>query len=123
MEKNSFNFHILIFLFFWKITISQMVYNTSEYSLGPNLINNSIFRDSSLPTATSSNAFYFITMSSWGCAFTCELVSPYKACIEKSVACDIDPSIMGVDLDSIFFFDNISQVINVTTEGQYIVYV
>ena len=121
MKSRNIKYRLLINLLLWGVSISQMVYNSSFYTLGPNLIKDSTFSDYPLPSDVKS-VIYKTTMASWTCNRNCKLIRPYNICIQNSITCKTTSSILAIDLDS-KEFSNISQTINITSSGQYIIYV
>ena len=122
MKSKNINLQLFVLILLLEVFLSQMIYNTSEYTLGPNFIKNYNFTDIPLPSPTTTSVVYNYSMSSWTCNRVCKLVSPYNMCIQKSITCNTTSSILGLDLDS-SSYSVVSQSINITTAGQYIVYV
>ena len=94
------------------------LYDPSKYTLGSNLVQNFNFE---LPPVS-----IYVTISgsipSWACSPACEIQNTTNICAYYSLPCVINWQ-QNVDLNSNGFHDTISQVIEISTAGKYLVHV
>ena len=94
------------------------VYDQSKYSLGNNLVQNYNFE---LPAVSVFVTFYG-SIPSWTCNTKCEVQNTTQMCINKLKQCVFNWS-QSLDLNSNNFHDVISQVIEISVAGKYLVQV
>ena len=94
------------------------LYDPSKYSLGNNLVQNFNFQ---LP-AVSDWMVYNGSIPSWTCAPDCEIQNITNVCLSYSYICAVNWQ-QNVDLNSNGFHDTISQVIEISVAGKYLVHV
>ena len=94
-------------------------YDTNLYSLGSNLVNNSMFLTPDLTNKTMDYYEYGPIDLGWTCNALCELFYIQRRCANRSATCNISFT-QGIDVDTQKDRqDNIYQDITITTAGQY----
>ena len=94
------------------------LYDPSKYSLGSNLVQNFNFE---LP-AVSNWITAIGSIPSGTCSPKCDIVNLAYYCATQSLTCVINWQ-QNVDLNSNGFHDTISQVIEISVAGKYLVHV
>lgn len=98
---------------------AQPIYNSTLYSLSPNMVLNPQFAQPPLPPSTNF-ILYINNMSGWTCQSSCECKNPVVVCSQANFVCNNLSVTHTIDLDSIQRFDNISQIINIVNATQYL---
>ena len=93
------------------------LYDPSKYSLGNNLVQNFNFK---LP-AVSIWAIFSGSIPSWTCSPNCEVQNSTFFCIARSAPCPPDWE-QNIDLNSNGIHSIISQVIEISVAGKYLVH-
>ena len=108
------NISIVIIVLVVQIVKCQQ-YNPNSYSLGPNLVQNFNFE---LPYLSPYSSI-LAAMPGWTCSPSCNIQNTTKVCDVNAKPCSINWK-QGLDLCSNSNFDNVSQVISISTAGKYL---
>ncbi len=104
-------FYILVLA----IPLQAIIYNTSLYALGNNLISNYDFSLPAIQNGTAG-ATYPANISGWTCNSECDVKNIPEACSAANVSCNVSfPK--GVDLDSTNYLNSISQIVSINITG------
>ena len=93
------------------------VYNTSLYTLGPNLVANPSFESPSIGATMFTS--YSGSISGWTCSTTCQIVNILVLCTNFALPCSHNYT-QGIDLDSFNVFELIRQNVTIPASGSYV---
>ena len=94
------------------------LYDPSKYSLGSNLVQNFDFGLPVVTNVTTKSG----SIPSWTCSPKCEMKNATYYCIKFSLSCVVNWQ-QHLDLSTGNIFNTISQVIEISVPGKYLVHV
>lgn len=96
------------------IVAGQELYDTSQHTLGNNLIINPQFREPPFPNDTVLFLYYYSTnLPGWNCSRQCEVKNFTNICRQLNKNCSKINVDRVVDLHSHCVFDNVSQTVTI----------
>ena len=107
---------MIVLMLFTEMIFSQL-YDPNSFSLGSNIVVNSMFESPIVPQANIWN-FYGGGISGWSCTSGCELINITNYCNSFSLSCNVYGS-QGIELDC---FNAISQTISISITGTYLLH-
>jgi len=101
-------------------SLASTLFNSSQYTLGTNLLANPSFVLATVSSTASYSQLFSSSMAGWRCQNTCELYLIDRICKNYGKGCNLNYT-RGINLDCNNYFDNISQTVSIQNQSQYLV--